>query len=264
MRRAIGTGIGGAGSWLALGWAAEEAETTGNRLVLVHVCAPGSPLERVSSEPVPAELELIDPGLARAVTSNRNRLGARRVTLAVRAGEAESRLVDVSARVEVLVIGAGEGGRTVRRVIRNAHCPVVVVRRPAPFAGHVVVGVDGSAAGRTAAEFAFGYAAAHGFPVAAVHVSAAEASGRRSLLTGEIAPWRRRYPDVPVSVEYRHGAVAEELIRAGARARLLVVGDKRRGVIGRVRTGDVPMAVAMRAPCPVAVVPVDRREEAPL
>jgi hypothetical protein len=58
--------------------------------------------------------------------------------------------------------------------------------------------------------------------------------------------------------------VVDALLRAGAGARLLVVGDKRRGVVGRARTGDVPLTLATEAICPVAVVPIDQREGDPL
>jgi len=39
MGGSITAGIGGAGGWQAMAWAAEEAECTGARLVLLHVCA---------------------------------------------------------------------------------------------------------------------------------------------------------------------------------------------------------------------------------
>lgn len=54
------------------------------------------------------------------------------------------------------------------------------------------------------------------------------------------------------------------LIGAGRKARLLVLGDKRRGVMGRLRTGDVPLTVALDASCPVALVPFDQTETAQL
>jgi len=58
--------------------------------------------------------------------------------------------------------------------------------------------------------------------------------------------------------------VVSRVVRAaGVGAALLVVGDKRRGVIGRARTGDVPMTVATEAPAPVAIVPLEQREGEP-
>jgi len=266
MHRAIATGLGGAGSWQALAWAIEESERTRTRLVLLHVCVPGSPLDRWTGDPTAAEVELIDPNLARALSRARDRLGGRRAVLKIRSGQPAGRLAEASAGVGLLVIGAGEGGRTVRRVVRHAHCPVVVIRpgpvpRGAQFAAHVVVGVDGSAAGQTALEFAFAYAAEHHLPLATVHVASAAAP---EPLVAEVEPWARKYPDVPVHMAVVGGSVADALIRAAEGARLLVVGDKRRGVIGRARTGDVPLTVATDASCPVAVVPADQREAEPL
>jgi nucleotide-binding universal stress UspA family protein len=287
MRRSIGVGIGGAGAWQALAWAAEQAERTDARLVLLHVCAPGSPLERADGEPTPAEVELVDPPLARAYAKTRARLGGQRVTLRVPSGDPATLLAEASAGVRLLVIGAGEGGRTVRRVLRHAHCPVVVVRpdtgpaASAPLGGHVVVGVDGTPASRTAMEFAFTFAADHGLPLAAAHVSEVSRDdyfyddvtlsthftiepADLELLADETEAWRLKCPATPVRRAVLHGSVVEALLRAGIGARLLVVGDKRRGVIGRARTGDVPLAVATGAPCPVAVVPVDQHEGDPL
>jgi nucleotide-binding universal stress UspA family protein len=262
MNGTIAAGIGGAGGWQALRWAAEHAERTGARLALLHVCLPSSPLDRLDGDPTAAEVELIDPPLARALASVQGRLGARRAVLKIRSGEPSLRLVDASAAVRLLVIGDGEGGTTVRRVLRHAHCPVVVARpvtpaAEAPFAGHVVVGVDGSAAGRAALEMAFAYAEDHRLPVAAVHVSA----GRDTdLAAAEVAPWAEKFPAVAVRHAVLTGSVSEQLIGAAVGARLLVIGDKRRGVIGRARTGDVPMTVGTEAPAPVAVVPVDQLE----
>jgi nucleotide-binding universal stress UspA family protein len=41
-----------------------------------------------------------------------------------------------------------------------------------------------------------------------------------------------------------------------------VIGDRRRGIVGRARTGDVPSSVARSADCPVAVVPIEHLERA--
>src|SRR5690349_6455993 len=119
----IAAGVGGAGGWRALAWAADEAERTGARLVLLDVCPPGSPLDR-DGELGPAQLELVDPPLARAVARTQTRLGRRHVALLAPVGDPGARLVAASSRVRLLVIGEGERGRTVRRVLRHAHCPV--------------------------------------------------------------------------------------------------------------------------------------------
>jgi nucleotide-binding universal stress UspA family protein len=286
MIRTVAAGVGGADGWQALAWAAEEADRAGARLVIVHACRPGSPLDRLAGEPTSALVELCDPPLARAAGAVRTRLGGQRVALTIRTGDAATALIDASAGVEVLVIGAGTSGRTTRRVLRHAHCPVVVVHpvsqgRDATFAGHVVVGVDGSAAGRAALEFAFAYANEHRLPVAAAHVSAhgdddyfyddttmsmhfAVEPAALELLAAEVEPWSLKYPHVSIRRAVLCGAVIDGLVRAGAGAHLLVVGDKRRGMVSRARTGDVPLAVAQRAACPTAIVPLDRLEGEPL
>ncbi|BCJ50251.1 hypothetical protein Asp14428_17260 [Actinoplanes sp. NBRC 14428] len=274
----VAVGVGGAGGQAALAWAVEEAERAGARLVLVRVCPPGSPLDRLAGVPHGAGVELIDPVLARAYAGAQTRLGGHRVALRVCGGDPAEVLVDASAGAGLLVVGAGGTGRTVRRVVRHASCPVVVVRAQlppdggAPLAGHLVVGVDGSPASRAALEFGFAQADEHRFPLAAVHVSEASRDdyfyddvtlsthfavepAALELLAAETEAPALEHPAVPVRRAVLHGTVAEALIRAGAGARLLVVGDKRRGIVGRVRTGDVPAAVAAGAHCTVALVP---------
>jgi len=287
MSRSIGVGIGESDGWQPLAFATDHAERTGTRLVLVRVCPPGSPLARAIGRPTPAELEIVDPALARVYAGARARLGEKRVALRLFGGDPAARLVDASAGVRLLVIGAGGGGRTVRRVLRQAHCPVAVTR-PAPpmesgrlFGGHVVIGVDGSPASRTAMEFAVTYADGHRLPLAAVHVSAVSTDdyfyddvtlsthftaepAALELLADATESWALKCPATPIRRAVLHGAVDQALTRAAAGARLLVVGDKRRGVIGRARTGDVPLTVAAEAPCPVAVVPMDQHETDPL
>jgi nucleotide-binding universal stress UspA family protein len=265
MNGTIAVGIGGAGSWQALAWATEQAERTGARLALVHVCGPGSPLDHLTGDPTAAEVEPVDPPLARAYANVQGRLGARRTVLKILSGEPSPRLVDASAAVRLLVLGDGEGGRTVRRILRHAHCPVVVARPSTAiaggaFAGHVVTGVDGGPAGRAALEFAFAFADDNRLPIAAVHV---RDPGGADVLVAEVAPWAEKFPAVPVRRAVLTGSVADRLIDAAAGARLLVVGDKRRSVIGRARTGDVPLTIATEAPAPVALVPLYRLEGEP-
>jgi nucleotide-binding universal stress UspA family protein len=261
----VAVGVGGAGGWRALAWAAEMAARTGDRLVLLHVCVPGSPLDRIVSDPAAAEIEVVEPALARAYASVGARLGRSRATLKIRAGAPSDQLVDASAGARLLIIGDGEGGRTMCRVVRQAHCPVVVVRPgdPAahgPFHGHVVAGVDSSTASRAALEVAYEYAANRRLPLAAIHVTDGPPGDGARLLSDAVTPWRRMFPAVPTRCEVLAGPVGERLIRTGVGAGLLVVGDKRRGVIGRARTEDVPLTVATEAPCPVAVVPLAQRD----
>ncbi len=275
----IAVGVGGAGGWQALAWAAQEAATTRAQLAIHHVCAPTSLLARSPGEPSAARLELADPALARAVAAVRAQLGGDRVRLRIHTGSPGPGLIDAAAADDLLIIGSGTHGGTVHHVVRHARCPVVVVRpavrtRSATFAGHVVIGVDGSAAGRAALEFGFGYAHDHRLPVAAAHVSAqgltdyfhddvtlsthfAVEPAELDLLAEEVEPWTHKYPQTPVKRAVLAGGTVDGLVRAGDGAGLLVIGDKHRGLVSRVATGNVPLSVVDRAPCTVAVVAED-------
>jgi hypothetical protein len=152
--RTVAVGVDGTPcGWQALAWAAEEAAAAGG---IVVVCCRSTPA---------VGLELADPAIARAVAGVRARLGGRRVRVAVEAGDLGRVLVDRGA--DLVVVGAADGSApsTARWVAAHAAGPVVVVRpvrHPGgPFAGHVVVGVDGSGPGRAALAFGFRYAGAH-------------------------------------------------------------------------------------------------------
>jgi nucleotide-binding universal stress UspA family protein len=268
MVRTIAVGVGGSGGMTAFAWAADEAARDGARLLLLRVCASCSPLAGLTGAPPRERLERAAPMLARAVATA-GHPGVDQQVIRVVAGEPGSALAAASEEADLLVIASGGRGNTVREVVRHAHVPVVVARGTpgglgATFADHVVVGVDSAVSGRAALDFAFAYADLHGLPVAAAHISA---SGRESLdlaaadrLRADIEPWSRKYPRTPVRRTVSHGPITDGLVRAGVGAHLLVIGDRHRGVVGRIRTGDVPLSVARNADCPVAVVPIEHRE----
>jgi nucleotide-binding universal stress UspA family protein len=58
-----------------------------------------------------------------------------------------------------------------------------------------------------------------------------------------------------VTVKSLSGSPAEELIKAGADADLMVVGSRGSGGFGRLLLGSVSSQVTHHAPCPVVVVP---------
>ena len=58
-----------------------------------------------------------------------------------------------------------------------------------------------------------------------------------------------------VTVRAISGVPAEELIKAGEGADLLVVGSRGSGGFGQLRLGSVSSQVTHHAPCPVVVVP---------
>ncbi|MEV1286490.1 universal stress protein [Micromonospora sp. NPDC049679] len=115
MRPTIVVGLGGGGGWHALAWATNEALSSGARLVLCHACRPDSVLASRGPAAPTGLPELVDPALARAVTSARTRLGGDRVTLRVLPGRPEHLLVEGAA--DAVADGALDG----------AGCPVAVV-----------------------------------------------------------------------------------------------------------------------------------------
>ena len=277
-RSTIAAGVGGDAGWQALAWALEEAANTESHLEICHVCPEDSPLaSRTGTVPV-GVLELADPPLARAVAAAKARLGGNRVTLSARTGRVESALLRVSDHADLLVLGAG--GRIAHQVAAHAKCPAVVVRPEAnvprgPFAGHVVVGVDSSRPSQTALEFGFAYAAAHRRPLAAVHVispdggdltegdgiwldgSASQpptgATAALAMLATEVEPWTREYPPVAVKRAVLADRPLPGLLRAGAGARLIVVGHRGHGPLARAMLGSVAHGLIEHATGPAAV-----------
>src|SRR5690349_73019 len=130
--RTVVVGVDGSGASAALAWAADEVATSGRRLTVVHGCPPESPLARIAGHPDAAMVELCDPPFARAVGAVRSRLGGDRIELRIRAGDVASALIDASAGMDMLVIGAGASSRIVRRVARGSLGPVVVVHGGKP------------------------------------------------------------------------------------------------------------------------------------
>jgi nucleotide-binding universal stress UspA family protein len=213
------------------------------------------------------------------------------VTTEVLLGEPASRLADESTRAAVVVVG-DRGLRGFRsllagslpvRATAHAHCPLVVVRPhvapttddldPHHGVGRVVVGVDGSDLSRAALTFAFEEAALRGVGLTAVHswrfpVAAGTgdmlfaiyervdlADDNQQFLTEALAPWRERYPEVPVRpVSVQAVSPTAALIHESGGAELLVVGSSGRGGLAALLLGSVSHAAIHHAYCPVAVI----------
>jgi nucleotide-binding universal stress UspA family protein len=252
--RTIAAGVGGTSGLEALAWAADEAAESRARLVLLRACPSCSPLAQLVGEPPVLRLERADPWLVRAVAATGTRPQTQR-RLRIMVGAADTVLAEASAGVDLLVLGAGD---VAARVVRRSHCPVVVVHaipagHGAPFAGQVVVGVDGGEAGHAALDFAFTYADGHHLPLAAAHVSTGAPAEPHALdlLGAEVEPWELKFPRVRVERVILSGTTVDGLVRAAVGARLLVIGSS------AAHTGGVPRGVAEHAQCPVAVVPLE-------
>ena len=75
------------------------------------------------------------------------------------------------------------------------------------------------------------------------------------LLSESVAGLREKYPDVPVSLQLRHGLVDEALSPRGASWDLVVVGRHPVDSLDRWLSGSIAIAVLERSHATVAVVP---------
>jgi nucleotide-binding universal stress UspA family protein len=285
----IVVGIDGSGvASQALVWAAEEAVLRGRTLLIVHAVAPldadiEASLRRACVDPQDVlksmwtqSEELLDRVQRRAL-----RLAPEvAVQTLLRDGDPRAVLLELSTAAAVVVVGShGRGplrslllGSVSAALAREATCPVVVVRpqRPGVVRRGVVVGTDGSAASRTAVEFAYLEASVRRLPLtvlsclsdardedAPVGVVAEDAPGldwARADLAASVAGLGEKYPDVRVRLQLATGHVDELLIEVADHRDLVVVGARRatsraHGPLSLVRR------VVEHAPCPVAVIP---------
>ncbi|MHC3469847.1 universal stress protein [Streptomyces sp. 7R007] len=162
-------------------------------------------------------------------------------------------------------------------VLALAQCPVVAVRAGDPAVeagwghpatagrGEVVVGVhEPGPAADALLDFAFTAAQPRGSLLRAVRALALpspvpprQEAGERARLTAVLAPWREKFPDVPVALHLAAGPATQVVLAACAHSRLTVVGRRRHPSHHAWKLGPVPHAALHHVPCPVAVVPHD-------
>jgi nucleotide-binding universal stress UspA family protein len=289
MTRPIAAGVDGTPESLAaLEWAAVEAGRRGTELRVAHVWEPrrvsGAEERSGSSD---EQERWVRQGVEDSVRGLTERHPGLAVSTHIRRGEAAEGLLEISDGARMLVLGSrGRGvllgfllGSVGREVIAEANLPVVLVRADlkgdAEATGEIVVGQHGEPEDSAEAlRFAFETAAACEAPLRAVRAWSLppvfsyspgslrlldEAGGpvpfERKALTAALAPWRERFPDVPVTEHVEMGSAGEVLLSVSTGARLTVVGRRaHRSAIGS-RLGSVADAVIHHAPCPVAVVP---------
>lgn len=161
------------------------------------------------------------------------------------------------------------GARAWGRATSHPRKAVATVERP------LVVGVDGSDASLTAADWAVDEAVRHGQPLRIVHASLWE------RYEGTAPTWTVDRPAEQVFAENIVGVVAERALRRapgltvttavlaedassalldeGREAASLVVGSRGRGALAGLLLGSVGLVVAARSHCPVVVVRGDRQ-----
>ncbi|MGW3955508.1 universal stress protein [Streptomyces sp. NPDC004752] len=290
MTRPITAGVDGTEESLAaLAWAAREAVRRDRPLHVLHVWR-FQPHEAVGAADRDTQDGWVRGATAAAVRTVTERHPELTVTVDVVEGHAVESLVAAAAGAELLVLGSRGHtgvvgfllGSVGQQVIAEAARPVVLVRagdRAATEAAgrDVVVGQQGGPQDSAAAlRFAFETAAARRATLRAVRAWTLppvfayspgsmklldDAGGlepyERKALAEALAPWRERFPGVPVTEHVEMGSAGQVLLSVADRAQLMVVGRRAHHTAVGARIGSVAHGVLHHAPCPVAVVPHD-------
>ena len=188
-------------------------------------------------------------------------------------------LVKMSDEAEMIVVGSSGKGMLARgvlgsvssSVVRNANCPVAVIRDedpliPDPQHAPVLVGIDGSPASELATEIAFDQASRRGVELIALHAFhdvpafdlqgldwSALVSTLESTFAESLAGWQERYPNVTVQRVVVCDQPARQLIERAESAQLVVVGSHGRGGIERLMLGSVANTILHSVRIPVIV-----------
>ncbi|MBT3155147.1 universal stress protein [Streptomyces sp. CHD11] len=288
MTHPITAGIDGTGESLAaLDWAAREAVRRGLPLRVVHAWR-FEAHEAVDTGDSATQEQWVRDSVGEGARAVRERHPELSVTVDVLEGDAVETLTALTAEAEMLVLGSRGHGRILgflvgsvgQQVIVGAGGPVVFVRAGdrasnEVAAREIVVGQQGDPEDSAAAlGFAFETAARRGASLRAVRAwtlppvfaySPAslqlmdEAGGlepyEQKALAAALAPWRERYPDVPVVEHVEMGSAGQVLLSVSGTAQLMVVGRRARRTAVGTRIGSVAYGVLHHADCPVAVVP---------
>jgi len=278
----VGT-VGTDSSTAAVDWAAREAQRRHLPLRIVHAYDWDWHESRydIGNEYIDVARQLAEAVTAAAARQAREAAPGIAIEAYALAGHAGVQLLEATKDAELLVVGSrGRGGfaglllgSVSQRVATHADCPVVVVRgRPDAAIGPVVAGVDDSPAAEHVLATAFDAAAARGCALLAVRaylpaiplwltgVSAVavdtpeQDSVERVQLDEQLAPWRSKYPDVPVGVLLTHDSAAATLVAASHDAQLLVVGSRGHGVVAGTLLGSAGLQLLHHADCPVYLV----------
>ncbi len=285
---------GSASSRYALEWSAHEARLRGLGLRIVTAVEIPDPRDPLAGPAIPANVEELplfqdaralldyaDRWIQRVYPEleTRTRVALRRPAEALMeaAEEPGTELVVVGSRGRGTLASAFAGSVGVELA---AHSPVPVVVLPkehetAPgVRERVILGVDGSPASRNAIDFAFAEAQRRGTelvvvcawqPITAFALTMGPlppeifdeeplAEAAQQTIEEAIADYRKRYPDVSVTVRTVRAHPAAGLLETATPADLIVVGSRGRGGFRGLLLGSVSQAVLHGARGPVAVV----------
>jgi nucleotide-binding universal stress UspA family protein len=275
---------GSPASRAALDWALERAGRTPTRVRLVTVVWTGHASFRFEDEVEPLYERVLTEAEEHALSVR----GDVEVTTSMLHGVPHAELVQASESATMLVIGTDKSSRVAgivygtlpMRVAARAHCPVVVVPRSwqPKESAPLLLGVGDEAPSPEAADFAAREALIRQRPLELLHVWASSpvyptpVRERVGHLHESIRRWheevvaesataiRGAFPELEIVERLVEGSRIPQLIEAGEKSQLLVVG-RRGGILRGLVLGSAAHDVLMNPPCPVAVVPVDERHQ---
>jgi len=195
-------------------------------------------------------------------------------------GPATTVLLDEAQSADLLVLGSrhlpglaryfvGSVGQT---VAERAGCPVAVIRSETSQADtKLVLGLDVAQDCEPLLAFAFNLASRTGLPIEAVYCwlppigTALEALANyqdedrervEAELDDALAPWRRKYPQVPVSAEVSPHWPVPELLERAHPSNPLIIGRHHRHNLPAL--GSVHLGALHHAEGPLIIIPVSR------
>ncbi|GAA1620591.1 universal stress protein [Actinoplanes couchii] len=264
----------------AVRWAAREAHRRGARLRVTHVLdwEWGETRYEFGAGQFAGARQAAE-GIARGgITLAHEVAPGLPAEVDIRVGNPAARLIAETDGVDLLVLGSrGRGGfaslllgSVSQRVAMHADCPVTVVRgRGDVTAGPVAVGFDDSPGAEGVLRTAFEQAAVRGtgltvvrtyLPLLPVHLAGAGAAvvatpeqdeDERRRLVEQLAPWRGKFPGVPVDTLISHDSPAAVLSGVSHTAQLVVVGSHGHGTITGTLLGSTGLQLLHHADCPV-------------
>ncbi|MGW1362234.1 universal stress protein [Streptomyces chartreusis] len=278
---------GSPASVTAAWWAAREAVDRRRPLVLLHSWTT-QPLDVPIAQEARSKQRYGREVLERASAELLHRHGDLALTTELVSVPATHALLERGENASMLVLGSrGHGsvasfllGSISLHVLGLTSCPTVAVRAGDPVVeagwdhpaaadrNEVVVGLqEPGPAADPLLEFAFTSAATRGTRLRAVRALplTSLANRREGDLEAEervrlaetLAPWREKFPDVPVTKHVATGPATQVLLTASTRGCLTVVGRRRHPSQLTWKLGPVAHAALHHVPSPVAVVPHD-------
>ena len=271
---------GSAASARAVEWAADEASLRKARLMVCHATEASGPAapsgSAVGGTPSLTAQRTLAAGVALAAQRHPGLVLVPRLLT----GRAAPALVSASQDAELLVAGTrGTGnwqwpglGSVSTQLAACARCPLLVVPDDGVWRPHpVIVGIDGSPASQHAAGFAIEEGWLRRVPVIAVCCWPEQrppgSLGLASLpdrgetrreaeerVDRALRLWRRKYPDVAVTVSLRPGSPARTLREAAGQGSLLAVGARGLGGVPELLLGMVTHELLENAAGPIVVV----------